>query len=307
MTATWLVTGSAGFLGCNTGLWLTGKARRVGISRGARDSSLFDEQVVLDIREHRAFAKAIRTARPDVILHAAAISGHVTCADDPEQALAVNVIATQVISDVAAEIGARLIYISTDAVFPGETGNYSETDPVAPFSYYGETKLAAEEIVRATVPEALILRTNFFGWSVPGDQSVLEFFVNSLRAGQQIHGYPDSVVTSIYVRSLIETIWQLNELGTTGTMHVASSDALSKHDFGIEVARQFGLDPDLIAAQPSAVKGNTTSRSRNISLDTSKLASILGTRLPTQSAGIRQALDDESSVRSVLQRGQGSS
>ena len=115
------------------------------------------------------------------------------------------------------------------------------------------------------------------------------------------------MVTSIYVRSLIETIWQLNELGTTGTMHVASSDALSKHDFGIEVARQFGLDPDLIAAQPSAVKGNTTSRSRNISLDTSKLASILGTRLPTQSAGIRQALDDESSVRSVLQRGQGSS
>jgi dTDP-4-dehydrorhamnose reductase len=303
---TWLVTGSAGFLGCNTGLWLTGKAHRVGISRGLRDPSLFDEQVVLDMRDQIAFADAARASRPNVILHAAAISGHVTCANDPEQALAVNVKATQVISDVATEIGARLIYISSDAVFPGEAGNYSETDPVAPFSYYGETKLAAEEIVRATVPDALILRTNFFGWSVPGDQSVLEFFVNSLRAGQQIHGYPDSVVTSIYVRSLIETIWQLNELGTTGTVHVASRDALSKHDFGVAVARQFGLDPDLIAAQPSAVKESTTSRSRDISLDTSLLASLLGSPPPTQSAGIRRAFEDESSVRAVLQRGEGS-
>ena len=300
MTATWLVTGSSGFLGSNAGLWLDGRATRVGMSRNVQASTLFDRQHPIDLRDHEATADLVRSVRPQVVLHAAAISGHETCANDPDQAFAVNVIATQVISDAAAEVGARLIYISTDAVFPGLSGNYSEIDEPEPFSYYGETKLAGEKVVSATVADSLVLRTNFFGWSVPGNKSVLEFFVNSLRAGQGVHGYPDSVVTSIYVRSLIEIIWRLNELGTTGTVHVASSDVLSKHDFGVAVARQFGLDPNLIAPMPSVAKGSTTSRSRDISLNTDLLASILGERPQSQSSGIRQAHEDEATVRAVL-------
>ena len=145
------------------------------------------------------------------------------------------------------------------------------------------------------------MRTNFFGWSIPGNKSVLEFFVNSLRTGSQVHGYPDSVVTSIYVRSLIETIWKLNELGTTGIVHVASSDALSKHDFGVAVATEFGLDPDLIAPQPSVAPDSTTSRSRNISLDTTLLTSILGKRPQSQARGIQQAHLDEDPIRFEMQ------
>lgn len=306
MTATWLVTGSSGFLGTNAGLWLNGRATRVGVSRNVQPSTLFDRQHSIDLRDHAAAADLVRSVRPQVVLHAAAISGHETCANDPDQAFAVNVIATQMISDVAAEVGARLIYISTDAVFPGVAGNYSETDEPEPFSYYGETKLAGEKIVSETAADSLVLRTNFFGWSVPGNKSVLEFFVNSLRAGQGVHGYPDSIVTSIYVRSLIEIIWRLNELGTTGTVHVASSDVLSKHDFGVAVALQFELDPNLIAPMPSVAMDSTTSRSRDISLNTDLLASILGERPQSQSSGIRQAHEDEATVRAVLRDTEGS-
>ena len=301
MTSPWLVTGSSGFLGSNTGIWLADKVSTVGISRNVTGPSFFGIQKAIDLREHAATAEYIRQIRPSVIFHAGAISGHVTCAQDPEQAFAVNVTATQAISDVAVEVGARLIYISSDAVFPGDTGNYREVDEAAPFSYYGETKLAGEEVVRSTVFNSLIVRTNFFGWSIPGNKSVLEFFVNSLRTGSHVHGYPDSVVTSIYVRSLIETIWKLNELGTTGIVHVASSDALSKHDFGVAVATEFGLDPDLIAPQPSVAPDSTTSRSRNISLDTTLLTSILGKRPQSQAGGIQQAHLDENSIRTEMQ------
>ncbi len=237
-----------------------------------------------------------------MILHAAAVSGHETCQNDPEQALAVNVGASGALAAAAAECGSRIIYISTDAVFSGQDGDYRETDDPEPFSFYGETKLAGERAVLDSGARALVVRTNFFGWSSSGSRSVLEFFVNALRAGQPVKGYPDFVVTSIYVRSLLDAIWRLDEAGAEGVVHVASSDALSKHDFGVAVAEEFELDPDLISPSPASLGDHATSRSRDISLNTDLLASILGIRPQDQRSGIRQARAEESSVGAALHR-----
>jgi len=301
MRPTWLVTGSAGFLGANAGLWLADRAETVGQARsGPAPTSEYGRTVLLDLRDLSATAAMVRDARPDVILHAAAISGHETCAHDPEQAFAVNVEASRVIAETAAEIGARMIYISTDAVFSGARGNYAETDEPEPFSNYGETKLLGERAVLDSGADALIARTNFFGWSTSGRRSVLEFFVNSLRAGEDVKGYPDFIVTSIYVQSLVETLWRLTELGARGVMHVASSDAVSKHDFGVTVARVFGLDEDLISPEHSDVHGHLTSRSRDISLNTGRLHGVLGARPPSQRDGIEQARQDEDALAANL-------
>ena len=179
-------------------------------------------------------------------------------------------------------------------------GNYRETDEPEPFSIYGETKLAGEAAVRETVADHLIVRTNFFGWSHRGDRSVLEFFVNALRSGTPVRGYPDFIVTSIYVQGLLQAIWDLGSLGTTGLVHVASSDAVSKHEFGIAVARAFGLDENLITPEHSAAGGHGTSRSRDISLNTDLLASLLGGDHRTQADGIAQAAVDESRLRALF-------
>ena len=300
MRPTWLVTGSAGFLGANAGLWLADRAETVGQARsGPAPTSEYGRTVLLDLRDLTATAAMVRRVRPDVILHAAAISGHETCAHDPEQAFAVNVEASRVIAETAAEVGARMIYISTDAVFSGARGNYAETDEPEPFSNYGETKLLGEKAVLASATDALVARTNFFGWSTSGRRSVLEFFVNSLRAGQDVKGYPDFIVTSIYVRSLVEILWRLTELRASGVVHVASSDAVSKHDFGVTVARVFGLAGDLISPEHSDVHGHLTSRSRDISLSTELLASLVGAP-PTQADGVRRAAEDEQTVAAAL-------
>ncbi len=300
MKPTWLVTGAAGFLGSNAGLLLEGKAHRVGISRKRPSTIFYEDFATVDLRDHSALATEIRKANPRVILHAAAVSGHVKCSQDPAQADEVNVEATRTISQIAAELGARLIFISTDAVFSGETGSYSEKDVPAPFSYYGKTKRAGEEIVLETAPESLVVRTNFFGWSGQGNKSVLEFFVNSLRAGNPVHGYPDSIVTSLYVRSLVEILWNLEALGTTGIIHVASKDALSKYDFGLAVARHFGLSAELIDPQVSAKREVTSARGRNISLNTDSLAALLKHQPQSQEDGIREALMDEQILRRRL-------
>lgn len=297
---TWLVTGARGFLGTNAGVFLRDRVRLVGQARVAGPSPLYGDLVGIDLREADAIGSFIRDLAPDVVLHGAAISGHETCANDPEQGLAVNVVATAAIAQACSDVGARLVHISTDAIFAGDTGNYREDDPPAPFSYYGETKLAGEEAVRAAVEEHVIVRTNFFGWSETGRKSILEFFVNSLRDGQAVQGYPDFIVTSIYVQALLQGIWDLGEIGAIGTVHLASSDALSKYDFGVGVAEQFGLDAGLIARQGPRADAHATSRSRDLSLNTDRAAGLLGVRMQTQLEGVAQAYDDESAIAPAI-------
>jgi dTDP-4-dehydrorhamnose reductase len=284
----------------NAGLWLGNKVHRIGQTRLHRALGPFDAQIAVDLRDTRAAAQMVRTLRPDVILNAAAMSGHETCANDPAQAVAVNVEAVRILSSAAEEIGSRFIHISTDAVFSGDRGWYLEDDAVDPFSVYGETKLAGESAVVESCGSALVLRTNFFGWSSTGRRSVLEFFVNSLRQGAEVKGYPDFIVTSLYAQSLMDTIWRLNALGATGLFHVASTDAMSKFEFGVSVARRFGLDERLISAASARTAGLATSRSRDLSLNTGALEAVLGRAPETQKEGIRKAHCGELSLGMAL-------
>jgi len=294
------VTGSRGFLGTNAGAFLRGRVNLVGQARVGAESALYERIIGLDLRNPTQMTDLIAEVRPDVVLNAAAISGHETSANDPEQAYAVNVVATKAIAEACAEVGARMVHISTDALFAGDRGNYTEGDEPAPFSYYGETKLAGEEAVRTALADHLIVRTNFFGWSETGRKSVLEFFVNSLRAGQNVRGYPDFIVTSIYIQTLLDAIWKFGSVGAVGTFHVASSDALSKYDYGRLIAEQFALDPELIARLGPDPGAHAASRSRDLSLNTSRAAGVLGAPLQTQAGGVRQAYDDESVLASSI-------
>ena len=296
----WLVTGAHGFLGSNAGAFLQGRAICVGQARSSTATAAIPRVLGLDLTDSAALTQLIAAVNPDVVLHCAAVSGHEVSAQDPERARAVNVTATQVIAGAAADIGARMVHISTDSVFSGTRGLYSEDDTPEPFSFYGETKLAGEEAVRSTVEDHLIVRTNFFGWSENGRKSVLEFFVNSLRQGIGVRGYPDYVVTSIYAPSLLQAIWDLGQLGAIGTLHLASSDALSKYDFALLVARQFALDADLIARRGPDADTHASSRSRDLSLDTSRAAAILGQPMQSQADGIRQAYYDESVIAGII-------
>ncbi|MCG3775972.1 MAG: hypothetical protein JW395_2821 [Nitrospira sp.] len=94
-----LVTGAAGFLGSNVGIFLNGRAHRTGLSRNPQASPFYDAHFNVDLRDHVALSNDIRAERPQVILHASAYSGHVTCARNPDMAWAVNVDATRVISE----------------------------------------------------------------------------------------------------------------------------------------------------------------------------------------------------------------
>ena len=289
----WLVTGAGGFFGANAGAFLNGRAESVGAFRGLTASSLFGTNVSIDLRSGTSIHEVVDAVHPDVVLHAAALASHEACESDPTLAQLVNVESTTHLARACADADAKLVYLSTDAVFDGRRGYYAEQDETNPFSVYGATKLLGEKAALAVHNNVLIARTNFFGWSPTGTRSILEFFVNALRSGKKVSGYTDFVVSSIYVQDLLSAIYDLVGSDRRGVVHLGASNALSKYDFGVQVASQFGLDADLISPMAAAAGRHATSRARDLSLDTSLVESWLGLSLPTQEFGIASAYDDE--------------
>jgi dTDP-4-dehydrorhamnose reductase len=276
----------------------------VGQVRADKTTTLFDSTATIDLTDATSVLQAVADVRPSVIFHSAAMASHEACEANPAEAMLVNATATGWLAEAANTHGALIVYISSDAVFDGSRGSYVETDVPNPFSVYGESKLAGEDAVRAATDHHLILRTNFFGWSPSGSRSILEFFVNGFKNRNEMKGYTDFIVTSIYAQQLLAVTAALVERGSTGIFHVASRDALSKFDFGLAVAETFGLDASLLRPSASAAAGLSTSRSRDLSLSTEKLSSLLGQAMPTQAEGIATAYDDEVALTGRL-RGKG--
>ena len=291
---TWLVTGARGFLGTNLGLHLADRAHGIGVVRTTPpvpDASVasYDEWLAADIADPESISAAIRARRPDVVVHAAALASHEGCEADPALARRVNAEATGVLAAAARDAGSRFILISTDAVFDGTRGHYGEDDEPAPFSVYGATKREGELLALAAHPEALIVRTNFFGWSPSGRRSILEFFVTELSAGHGVRGFTDFTVTSAYAPALCRYLEELADLPASGVLHLTSPDPMTKYAFGVAVAERFGLDADLITPTAADVQ---PPRNRDLSLDVSRAEALLGHPLLTQAEGIARAHAD---------------
>lgn len=289
----WLVTGATGLLGSNAGIVLSmdPKVHLTAMTRNTKPTSAFADHVVADLANEQTLRRTVAEARPDVVLHAAALASHEACEANPVLARAINVEGTRALAHAAESVGALFIYVSTDAVFDGVEGNYSESSPTNPFSIYGKTKLEAEGLV-LTYANSLVIRTNFFGWSPTGERSILEFFVNNLSQLKAVKGFTDFTVSSIYVRHLVRVVAEIAGSDYRGLLHVAAHNALTKYQFGVSVARAFQLDDDLIIPTSSSAVGLTTSRSRDLSLNVSRAEKLIGALLPTQAEGIAAALRD---------------
>jgi dTDP-4-dehydrorhamnose reductase len=114
----------------------------------------------LDIMDVSSIASTLEKYQPDVVLHAAALTGPIRCDERSLDAMSINIVGTANIVKACAEKSIRLVYISTDYVFRGDRGNYGEDDELLPQNYYAWTKLGGECAVRAH-KNALIIRTSF--------------------------------------------------------------------------------------------------------------------------------------------------
>ena len=229
----------------------------------------------------------IRRRSPDLIIHCAAQTGVDFCEEHPEEAYRQNVLASVRVAEAARQSGARLIHISTDAVFPGDRGDYRESDLTGPANVYGKTKLEAERQVAAALPDACIARTNIYGWNLRNKSSLAEWMIDRLDKKERMPAFRDVIFTPLLVNDLGDALFDLYRRDYHGVIHVCGGEACSKMDFAYLIADVFGLDPGLIL--PSSVDGAglKAPRGKNTSLNTDLAARVLGRRLP----GVRQGLE----------------
>ncbi len=283
-----LVTGASGLLGLNLSLMMTGTHTLVGVDRNKLAGTPF-ELIQADLLDPSACSRLLDIARPDAVIHTAALASLEGCEANPDEAHRLNADMPGELAASAARKGIRLIHISTDAVFDGtKTGVYTEDDPPSPPGVYSATKLQGEINVLSAHPEAAVARVNFFGWSLSGTRSLSEFFYNKLSAGQTCNGFTDVWFCPIFVGDLAATLVRMLEKGLSGLYHTVGSEALTKYDFGVRIARRFGFDPGLVIPKSVEESGLTAKRSHNLRLSVHKLSTDLGIEIPGVSTGVEK-------------------
>ncbi len=288
-----LITGASGLLGINLAVELAQRHNVFGVVNQHRfDPGAVPFQVIQsDLLAQGAVEQALDASQPDWVIHCAALANLDACEADPLRAAQLNTELPGRLAENVARGGARgskvrLVHISTDSVFDGQRGGYTEEDAPNPPGVYSQTKLAGEQAVAAADPSAVIARVNLFGWGITGKRSLAEFFFNNLSAGKSVMGFTDVIFCPILANDMAWVLEKMLAKGLTGLYHLVGADCLSKYAFGVALARKFDLDESLI--QPATLKqgGLRAARSPNLSLSTEKLVRALGEPLPGLSTGL---------------------
>lgn len=231
----------------------------------------------IDLADFRAVADLHRREQPSLIIHCAALSRGPACEADPALAKRLNVGVTEFLGGLCAE--SDFIHFSTDLVFDGKKGNYSESDPVNPLSVYAETKVAAEQAVSGN-PRHTIIRTSLNGGKSPtGDRGFNEELRRQWSVGKATRLFSDEYRSPIPALATARAVWELARAGARGIYHVGGSERLSRFEIGLAVAELCPeLNPKIEACSLATHQGPP--RPPDTSLNCAKAQGLLAFPLP---------------------------
>ncbi|HYT10591.1 MAG TPA: SDR family oxidoreductase [Mycobacteriales bacterium] len=238
----------------------------------------------LDVTDRAAVDDLLDELDPDAVLHTA-------YRRDGPGAEQVIVGGAAAVAGAAWRVGARLVHMSTDAVFDGKTaGRYNEDDPPSPVSRYGRAKRDSERAVRAADRHALVVRTSLlYGGEVPGPHE--EAALEAAQGERDASFFTDEVRCPTCATDLADALLELAETDLDGVLHVAGEDAVSRYEFARLVVASAGLPTDRLRPARSVDSGLL--RPLNCALDSSRAARLV-TAPPR---GIREVLGERPATR----------
>jgi dTDP-4-dehydrorhamnose reductase len=283
-----LITGASGLLGINLAMEAIREHEVIGVDRGKLKSAPF-QIIRADFLQSDAVDSILDTIQPDWLINCAALANLENCEENPIEARNLNTDLPRELALACAKRNIRFVHISTDSVFDGtKEGIYTEEDEPSPPGVYSQTKLDGECSVQEANPQAILARVNFYGWSLGGRRSLAEFFVNNLSEGRNVNGFTDVIFCPMLVNVTARLLLEVLEKNLSGLYHLVGTQAMSKYQFGVEVARRFGLREDLISPRSVEGSGLTARRSHNLWLSTHKLSTDLGHEIPLFSTGLAE-------------------
>ncbi|MBI4135784.1 SDR family oxidoreductase [Candidatus Uhrbacteria bacterium] len=279
-----LITGASGLLGSNLILLNPGKWHCIAVNNAHPFTNIPADttQIRADLLTERLETLLDPLLPLHAIIHTAANTNVDQCEKEPVLAKALNTDLALRIAEYARKHNIHLVHISTDHIFGGKIGNYSERDIPNPINEYAKTKLAAEEsILRVYKERSLIARTNFFGYNMQNKDDLAGWMCSKLKNKKSIRLFRDVYFSPLLVNSLISAIVEIIERTTTGVLHIAAGDGCSKYAFGLMLAQRFRFDPNLIVPISISESDLTVARPKNMTLDTALARTFLTTPLPT--------------------------
>ena len=281
-----LFTGASGFLGRYAAPRLARDHEVIG-TYGQDDAPIEGVSLVrLDLEDVAACRALMDSVKPDLVVHAAAISRPGPCEADPERAERVNVQATRVL----AEASKQIIFYSTDLVYGGTDGPYRETDPVSPISKYGCTKVDAEQAVLDSCEKSLVLRfATGYGWKRTGHTMFCDQLYANIRSGEGMDLYRDQVRSFIYLKDAAEILSRLVSKpawpsGRDRIFNCGGLETMSRLRFGRLFCEGLRLDDTKI--RETTIEAAGVNSPKDCSLNSSRLHEFTGFQPGTVQKGV---------------------
>jgi dTDP-4-dehydrorhamnose reductase len=238
-----LVTGSNGLVGSRLAALLAGRGHIVtGVGKGERRSPGPFEYASVDLTDSNGLNAVVLAAEPEVIINPASLTDVDGCETAPELAFRVNGIAPGVLAIAANAVGAQLVQVSTDYVFDGKAGPYSEDAIPNPSGVYAITKHVGELAVRALAKSWTIARTAVvYGWPPAARQNFGSWVLDELRREHTIGLFDDQFVSPSLVDSVAEQLGEIAERGLQGIWNVCGASVVNRVQFAEALCAEFGL------------------------------------------------------------------
>jgi len=281
-----LVTGASGLLGH--------KVAQLALEKGHEVYSLYNEHpttfgtpIKLDLTNQSEISKVITKLKPDAVIHTAAYTDVDGCKTNQDLAWKINAEATKHIAIASASINSHLTYVSTDYVFDGEKGFYTEEDKTNPISYYGYTKLKGEEFIKEHAKKWCIARLSvLYGW-LDYKQNFATWLINSLNQKKKVKVLKDQYVSPTLNTNLAQMLLEITERKILGILHTAGGTRVSRHEYALKLAEVFNLNKDLIKPAKMGEMPWKAKRPRDSSLNVNKATALLNKKPLT----LNQALE----------------
>ena len=239
----------------------------------------------LNITDQKQVKDVLKFINPDAVIHTAAITNVDLCEEKPNLAKKVHVDGTKHLVNICKNLGTYFLYISTDSVFDGERGNYTENDDPNPLNIYAKTKFEGE-VETLKYANSSVIRTNIYGFNWLSKLSITEWILKLLREKKQINLFKDVFFSPILVNNFAEALFEIVEKKITGVYHVAGPESITKCDFRRKIANIYKLDSNLIKPISISELDLKAPRPLNPTLNCSKIQLVIKTKLLNVEEGL---------------------
>ena len=244
-----LVTGANGMLGYSLCRFYSSHANVRLLASSLEDEPVFEgiDYSMCNLTKRESVKKVVLDFYPDYIINASAYTNVDLSETEREEAWKVNVKGLEYLSETARVLDSRIIHISSDYIFDGRDGPYSENEKPNPLGYYARTKLAGENALKISGVLYAILRTNvLYGSSSKCKIDFVRWLINSLNEGKEVKIVTDQINNPTFVEDLVQGISKVIEYNKTGVYNIGGKEFLSRFEFSGMIADFFGLDKNLI-------------------------------------------------------------